>query len=481
MAINAFNKLLIVKQTGKYTFSSKDVNEAVDDFRSKDIPYLIKNSSNLDKDLFLIPYVIEMDENVDAAAYPIFLDGNNNRPIMGGVMLGNHYQFSKTNSVRFLAMLLLHEISHVLGFNEYLFQYFIGIKNPTKTVMINGIERTLLRTPKVVEYARGHFGCPTLSGVELENQGGSGSAGSHWEARLMLGDYMISTDYPELVISDITLALFEDTGWYEVNYYTGGLFKTGKGEGCNFLQLTCIDNETNSRFPLDFCNDINETCTPGLLDRGDCYYRENDEYIPSEYQYFNDNYSGFEPSDFCPVSMSYPYSNYYLYSRCDNYGLKSLPDDIYENFGPNNFCFKSSLIENSIVNNTSIEYYKDYLTARCYKVTKCNPDTLSYSVEIDSGMEFNCTEAYETKINNIEGYEGIFICPPYWRVCGGTVLCNDPFECIEQMSITQMKDSFKYVIDKTEYIYKEIFEDKNSNNLAIYNLWLVFAFIVAIL
>ena len=47
---------------------------------------------------------------------------------------------------------------------------------------------------------------------------------------------MISTDYNELVVSDISLAIFEDSGWYEVNYYTGGLFKTGKGEGCNFLQ-----------------------------------------------------------------------------------------------------------------------------------------------------------------------------------------------------------------------------------------------------
>ena len=40
----------------------------------------------------------------------------------------------------------------------------------------------------------------------------------------MLGDYMISSDYIEIIISDITLAYFEDTGFYKVNYYTGGLF-----------------------------------------------------------------------------------------------------------------------------------------------------------------------------------------------------------------------------------------------------------------
>ena len=32
---------------------------------------------------------------------------------------------------------------------------------------------------------------------------------------------MISADYTDVVISDIILALFEDTGLYKVNYYTG--------------------------------------------------------------------------------------------------------------------------------------------------------------------------------------------------------------------------------------------------------------------
>ena len=35
------------------------------------------------------------------------------------------------------------------------------------------------------EEAQAHFGCPTLSGVELENQGGSGTMLSHWEKRIL--------------------------------------------------------------------------------------------------------------------------------------------------------------------------------------------------------------------------------------------------------------------------------------------------------
>ena len=88
----------------------------------------------------------------------------------------------------------------------------------------------------------------------MENQGGKGSVGSHWEARYMLGDYMISTDYSEIVISDITLAYFEDTGFYKVNYYTGGLFRFGKNKGCSFLEEECVSNDGElTLFPNEFC------------------------------------------------------------------------------------------------------------------------------------------------------------------------------------------------------------------------------------
>ena len=39
--------------------------------------------------------------------------------------------------------------------------------------------------PKVVKYAQEYFGCPTLTGLELENEGGAASKGSHWERRVV--------------------------------------------------------------------------------------------------------------------------------------------------------------------------------------------------------------------------------------------------------------------------------------------------------
>ena len=79
-----------------------------------------------------------------------------------------------------------------------------------------------------------------MKGVEVEDQGGSGSVGAHWESRVMLGDYMVSSDYRERAISEMTLGLFEDSGWYKVNHYSGGLFRYGKNRGCDFIDKKCI-------------------------------------------------------------------------------------------------------------------------------------------------------------------------------------------------------------------------------------------------
>ena len=128
--------------------------------------------------------------------------------------------------------ILLHEITHILIFSPSL------LEKLEMTSKIGSI--TYVTSPKVVIKARQHFNCPSITGMPLEDHGGQGSAGSHWESRYMLGDYMISTDYMDVVISDITIALFEDSELYKVEYYSGGLFKFGKNKGCNFLNDKCI-------------------------------------------------------------------------------------------------------------------------------------------------------------------------------------------------------------------------------------------------
>ena len=149
--------------------------------------------------------------------------------------------------------------------------------------------------PKVLEKAREHFNCNSIKGVYLDNQRDTGSAGFYWESRYILGDYMISNDYIETSSSAITLALFEDSGLYKVNYYSGGLFKYGKNKGCDFFNNKYIVNGQ----PLsdEFCVEPSvPKCTSSITMKGICYnVKYNSGVTPSNYRYFtNRNIGGFE-------------------------------------------------------------------------------------------------------------------------------------------------------------------------------------------
>ncbi|ETN75894.1 hypothetical protein NECAME_12068 [Necator americanus] len=116
-----------------------------------------------------------------------------------------------------------HELIHALVFSRVLFSTFRGILRYTERVghmvlvsgvterfrrldwetatgilaaavnsLRNKVKRALVShdvfmvvTPKVREEARKYFNCPDLEGAELEDQGGAGTAGVHWEKRVL--------------------------------------------------------------------------------------------------------------------------------------------------------------------------------------------------------------------------------------------------------------------------------------------------------
>ena len=44
--------------------------------------------------------------------------------------------------------------------------------------------------------ARAHFDCPSLQGMQLEDGGVAGTAGSHWEMRWLRDEYMTGAASP---------------------------------------------------------------------------------------------------------------------------------------------------------------------------------------------------------------------------------------------------------------------------------------------
>ena len=374
-----------------------------------------------DYDLILLP------PDVYASARACLLFTPSGRPKFGRIYIENNFNFKKNNIKIFLQTILFHEMTHIFVFDPYLFKYFW----PTKEINKNGEIHKLIKSPKVLEKARLHFGCNSLEGIPLESQGGEGSANSHWEARYMLGDYMVSNNYYENVISDITLALFEDSGWYQVNYYTGGLFRFGKNEGCSFFEKKCIENE-KSVFPNEFCHKKREPkCLNSHLGYGECYIGVYDEgEIPSNYQYFGDDKTGgLFNADFCPVSDIYTKESLnlsYFENNCRYGDSLNIFPHYGEVIGKDSICFESSLVPRY-----SPQPYK--WRSICYPIN-CDRENKQIIVYIND-MSVICP--FEGGIlKKIEGFKGKINCPKYNMICTSEVWCNEMFECIEKKSVT---------------------------------------------
>ncbi|CAE7223705.1 gp63, partial [Symbiodinium pilosum] len=105
-------------------------------------------------------------------------------------------------------------------------------------------------------------------------------------------------------ISEMTLALMEDSGWYRVLGGLGtdsdsaaGHFIFGRGKGCGFLQQSCIIDK-QSAFPDTFCTEsqgscVNPnagtvTCSHDHLSLGACTNCLHQAALPTRYQHFDD-------------------------------------------------------------------------------------------------------------------------------------------------------------------------------------------------
>ena len=70
----------------------------------------------------------------------------------------------------------------------------------------------------------------------------------------MGNEFMIASNKKNTYVSNLTLRLFESTGWYpNVNFSLAEPMTWGRGRGCTFLNID------NCNFP-EFCNDAAFNC-----------------------------------------------------------------------------------------------------------------------------------------------------------------------------------------------------------------------------
>ena len=426
--------------------------------------------------------ISELGENTLASAGARFLD-NNSRPLIGVVNINRDIDYTIENSLQYFQTTILHEFIHILGFSNSFFQEKLNvyIKND-----IYGKERFYLSSPKLLEVAIKYYNCSQIDGVELEEFGGNGTAGSHWEERILLGEIMNGVVYPEeQVLSEFTLAVLEDTRFYEVKYYTGGLMQYGRNKGCDFLNLKCLNNsETkfkNEFFGQSLYNNIDPSCSSGRQSRAYHFisdYTNSGISIPEEYQYFSDqNFGGRASTDYCPVSQEYfkESENRYYVGHCstkgsgdygtfinyyDSNGQKifnkngDLASITGETYSDHSFCVLSSLFPNNTENSQT---YSKTVNAFCYQMY-CSEKSLTIQINDDLLV---CPRG-GGKINAIN-YNGYLLCPDYYLICSGTVLCNDLFDCIDKNSSIKDNIFIDYIIKTTQDLF-DVEEDDFIEN-----------------
>lgn len=168
------------------------------------------------------------------------------RPTVGRINMNPHHLSSNPKVWKKQFTTVLHEAFHIMGFSRSLYKYYIDPvtlkrkeESDTYVQKSGGKFPYIIRSPKVLAFAREHFKCPDLDGVPVEDGGGAGSAGSHWEKVVLGNEIMVANVTPNLVLSKFTLKLMEDSGWYQINYSMGEPFFWGIRAGCSIVEGDC--------------------------------------------------------------------------------------------------------------------------------------------------------------------------------------------------------------------------------------------------
>ncbi|KAF5942914.1 hypothetical protein HYC85_020556 [Camellia sinensis] len=165
------------------------------------------------------------------------------RAIAGHVNVAPRHLTAEAETL--LSATLVHEVMHVLGFDPHAFAHFRDERKRrrnqvTEQVIDEKLGRMVTRVvlPRVVMHSRCHYGAfsENFTGLELEDGGGRGS---HWEKRLLMNEIMTGSVDTRSVVSKMTLALLEDSGWYQANYSMAGHLDWGRNQGAEFVTFPC--------------------------------------------------------------------------------------------------------------------------------------------------------------------------------------------------------------------------------------------------
>jgi leishmanolysin-like peptidase len=268
-----------------------------------------------------------------------------------------------------------------------------------------------ISTPRVAAAAKIFFGCSTLAGADLENQDTSSCfvQGSHWDARTLASEFMAAYSSVGSKISPITLAVFEDSGWYSPVYSSGDAWFAGKDwgykQGCAFATEKCSASNAGSPPHFAFGTALSEVskCTVDRRFKGYASITTHSP-LPAQYQYFPTSSWGgsSELYDYCPAIEAH--SN----GDCTSASTTANSNDRGGLTGSSSLCHMTTL-RASGYSATSTQ------SAGCYRVA-CAANRASYTVTLASGATATCST--DGAAATFSGFSGSLICGSPASVCG---------------------------------------------------------------
>eukprot|EP00742_Colponemidia_sp_Colp-10_P013099 GILJ01014774.1.p1 GENE.GILJ01014774.1~~GILJ01014774.1.p1 ORF type:complete len:660 (-),score=90.59 GILJ01014774.1:229-2061(-) len=241
-----------------------------------------------------------------AYASPCVSDPNN-RPLIGRINFNPYFvawdSLDPSANNENLVLTAHHEMIHSLGFTST----FFAANGRTASGTARGKTVNRIVTPTVAAMAQQYFGCPNITGVELEDEGASGSVGAHWDRRILFEELMGASAGSRASI--FTLAYFKDLGFYDVDMDKAVPMSFGKGAGCPFIDQKC--NTAGGGLGEYWCldapsSDPAKSCTFDRRGIGYCNSAQYSSSLSSSFQYYSDpTIGGIEFVDRCPYIAAY--------------------------------------------------------------------------------------------------------------------------------------------------------------------------------
>lgn len=308
----------------------------------------------------------------------------------------------------------IHEMTHALGFAPSLYNDYLrsdgsvyDIDEIFKTETMRGHTVLKLSLPNSLAKAKAGFGCSDLTGIELEGQGSTGTVGAHWEKRIMYNDYMVAdADVYDIAYTDVTVALFKDMGWYDVDYQYSNEITWGYQRGCSFISQKCISN--SQPITSDFCVDQTsevQMCDFQHIRKGRCNLGVYSTSLPAYFAYFSDARIGGSDQylDYCPIVKPQPNGD------CRDQDTVLLQTDYGEEAGYDSRCVTGTYSKSGST--------KEH--AGCHKVA-CSGSTATVTI---GSTTVQCPASGGDV--EVDGYSGVVHCPSHGALCAAIPCVNN--------------------------------------------------------